>query len=174
MPAVVGQLTAYKYGNKEKAYIMREAQLNQRNLPHTYVFCSIDHGELKDVHPRNKLPYGQRAAWMALNKVYGMKKVACMSPSFKSMKAENGKLLITFNDAKGLHIKGNELEAIYIAGEDGTYHPAKAEVRNDILVVSSPEVARPVAVHYQYENNEKANLFNGDGLPAFPFRERNN
>lgn len=172
MPAIVGQLTAYKYGKIEKAYIMREAQLNQRNFPHTYVFCSIDHGELKDVHPRNKQPYGQRAAWMALNKVYGKKKVACMSPSFKSMKAEDGKLVISFHDAKGLHIKGSKLEAIYIAGENGEYFPAKAEVKKDCLIVSSSEVPHPVSVHYQYENNEKANLFNGDKLPAFPFRAK--
>jgi len=39
------------------------------------------------------------------------------------------------------------------------------------VVVSSPEVPRPVAVRYAYSMNpEGCNLYNREGLPASPFR----
>ncbi len=170
MPAIVGQITAYKYESNEKAFLLREAQLNQRKLNNTYVFCSMDEGDLKDIHPTNKKPYGDRFAWLALNKVYGMKDIACMCPSFKSIKAENDKLIISFNDATGLYVK-DKLEDIQIAGEDGKFVNADASVEKDQLIVSSPEVKSPTQVRYLYNNNtNKANLYNGDNLPAFPFR----
>ncbi len=44
-------------------------------------------------------------------------------------------------------------------------------IEGDTVRVSSPEVAKPVAVRYAYANNpEGANLYNRDGLPASPFR----
>ena len=38
------------------------------------------------------------------------------------------------------------------------------------MIVSSPEVAKPVAVRYAWENWPECNLYNGAGLPASPFR----
>lgn len=40
----------------------------------------------------------------------------------------------------------------------------------DILVVSAPGVAQPVAVRYAWQANPLATLFNGAGFPAVPFR----
>ena len=39
-----------------------------------------------------------------------------------------------------------------------------------MVVVSSAEVASPVAARYAWENFPTCNLFNGAGLPASPFR----
>jgi sialate O-acetylesterase len=36
--------------------------------------------------------------------------------------------------------------------------------------VKSPDVPEPVAVRYAWSNTPDANLFNGAGLPAAPFR----
>jgi sialate O-acetylesterase len=38
------------------------------------------------------------------------------------------------------------------------------------VIVSSPEVASPVAVRYAWGDSPRCNLFNKDGLPASPFR----
>ncbi len=169
LPVIVGQLTAYRY-DPEKAYVLREAQLNQRKLPDTYVFCSMDHGDLKDVHPTNKQPYGQRFAYLALNKVYGMKDVACMCPSLKDAKIEKGQIVISFNDGEGLYIKGDIQENLFIAGEDGDFVPAKAKITNGKLVVYFPKELRPTQVRYLYNNTGTVNLYNKYNLPAFPFR----
>ncbi len=36
--------------------------------------------------------------------------------------------------------------------------------------MSSPNVAKPVAVRYAWDENPVCNLFNQTGLPAVPFR----
>ena len=43
-------------------------------------------------------------------------------------------------------------------------------IEGDEVVVSSDEVAFPVAVRYAWANNPVCNLYNGAGLPAGPFR----
>jgi sialate O-acetylesterase len=50
------------------------------------------------------------------------------------------------------------------------FYPAKAQIVRDTLLVSAPEVTEPVAVRYAWTNAPVANLFNGSGLPAAPFR----
>lgn len=58
-----------------------------------------------------------------------------------------------------------------IAGEDKKWAWADAVIDGMTVVVSSPEVPRPVAVRYAYSMNPQGcNLYNIEGLPASPFR----
>jgi hypothetical protein len=45
-----------------------------------------------------------------------------------------------------------------------------ATIEGEAVLVSSPEVAAPVAVRYGWADNPPVNLVNGAGLPAVPFR----
>ena len=45
-----------------------------------------------------------------------------------------------------------------------------AEQRDVPLLVSSPEVAEPVAVRYAWTASPHANLYGDTGLPVVPFR----
>lgn len=66
---------------------------------------------------------------------------------------------------------GDKLHRFAIAGEDRKLAWADAVIDGTTVVVSSPGVARPVAVRYAYSDNpEGANLYNQAGLPASPFR----
>jgi sialate O-acetylesterase len=56
-----------------------------------------------------------------------------------------------------------------VAGSDGGFHSATAEIKKDTVIVSSPEVIRPTAVRYAWANVASGNLFNRAGLPASPF-----
>ena len=47
---------------------------------------------------------------------------------------------------------------------------ADAEIRDDKVVVSSPQVSHPVAVRYGWADFPMVNLWNKAGLPASPFR----
>jgi sialate O-acetylesterase len=82
----------------------------------------------------------------------------------------DGKVTVRFEHADGLTAKGGELKGFVIAGEDRKWHPAKAVIEKGVVVVTSAEVKKPVAVRYAWENNPEATLFNGAGLPASPFR----
>ena len=58
-----------------------------------------------------------------------------------------------------------------IAGADGKFVDADAKIEGDSVVVSSAQVSAPTAVRYAWDNYPAgANLYNGAGLPAAPFR----
>ena len=57
-----------------------------------------------------------------------------------------------------------------VAGADGVYHVATSEIHDDTLVVSSPEVATPVAIRYAWRDTPEVSLYNAATLPASPFR----
>jgi sialate O-acetylesterase len=63
------------------------------------------------------------------------------------------------------------LRGFQIAGADQNFVDADAKIVGDSVVVSSPQVASPVAVRYAWDNYPvTANLYNAANLPAAPFR----
>ena len=89
------------------------------------------------------------------------------------MEVQGDKAIITCSDAPGgLVFKGRDKTAkeLFIAGEDGVFHPANARIESNRLIVSSPMVKRPVAVRYQFSNAGIGNIMGKDGLPLAPFR----
>ncbi|TCC98202.1 sialate O-acetylesterase [Pedobacter psychroterrae] len=169
LPVIVGQLTAFTYEDEAKAYQLRDAQLRQSLLNNVYVVCNMDLGNLDDVHPTNKQPYGLRFAGMALNQVYGKKNIAAFCPAFKYIKARGNRFFIGFDHAKGLHIKDGPMEEVYIAGADGKFVQAEAKIVKSELEVFHPSISQPKHVRYLYRNTIQVQLYNGDNLPAFPF-----
>lgn len=112
---------------------------------------------------------------------YGQK-VECYGPVFKNMKRVGSNLEITFQNGKGLHfanlLPDNSVAAaepaamaryLHIAGENGVFHPALSRIENGRLIVWNPAVAVPVHVKYCTEDYCKGNIYNGAGLPAYPF-----
>lgn len=68
--------------------------------------------------------------------------------------------------------KTNEsLSGVEVAGPDGVFHAAQAEISDDALIVSCPEVSDIQQVRYQWDAAPFAEtqLYNDDGLPASPF-----
>jgi sialate O-acetylesterase len=90
------------------------------------------------------------------------------------MKVEGDKAVLRFKHVGGgLVAEGGALKGFTIAGPDKKFVNAQAEIRGDTVVVSSPQVSRPVAVRYGWANCPVVNLFNKEGLPASPFRTDN-
>jgi sialate O-acetylesterase len=104
---------------------------------------------------------------------YGQNVIA-EGPRYQSMQKEGNKITLSFsNTGSGLeaHNKYGYLDGFEVAGADRIFHWAKAEIRDDKVIVWSDAVADPVAVHYGWaDDNMEANLFNKEGLPAAPFR----
>jgi sialate O-acetylesterase len=149
---------------------VREAQLMALKELHTAMVATIDVGDPNDLHPKNKLPVGERLAQAAEGLVYG-KQVAIMGPIYKSATAENGSMVIAFDHTDGgLEARGGTLKSFVIAGEDKQFAPAEAVIDGDSVWVSSPAVPKPVTVRYAWEDNPEATLYNKAGLPASPFR----
>jgi sialate O-acetylesterase len=150
---------------------IRESQLlTLSKSPNTAMAVTADLGGAKELHPTNKEPVGVRLALAARAMVYG-EKIEYSGPIFQSMKVEGNRAILSFtHTGGGLLAKDGELKDFIIAGADGHFVPAKAEITGDTITVSSPEVAAPVAVRYSWKNVPDGNLFNKEGLPASPFR----
>ena len=130
-----------------------------------------DHGDPNDIHPHDKRPVGDRLARLALNRTYGMKDVACDAPRFRSWKREGNTLVLAFKDASSWSTAdGGEVKGFEIAGIDGVYYPAAAEIRGDKLAVSAPQVDNPRALRYLCKNVAVGNLRSEHGLVPAPFR----
>ena len=64
-----------------------------------------------------------------------------------------------------------KLRKFAIAGDDKKWVWADAVIDGKTVVVSSPEVPKPVAARYAFASNpDGCNLYNNEGLPASPFR----
>lgn len=153
---------------------LREAQLKTTALPNTGMATIIDIGDAKDIHPKNKQEVGQRLGLIALAKTYGQK-INYSGPVYQAQKVEGKQITLTFTPSEsGLKARdGEELKGFAIAGADKKFYWAKATIKGNQILVSSNEVANPVAVRYAWGNNPVCNLVSNDGLPASPFRTDN-
>ena len=141
--------------------------------PKTGMAVINDVGEANDIHPKDKQSPGERLARWALAKDYG-RDLVYSSPLFASSTVDGESIRIRFDHAgEGLKSRdGGPLKRFEIAGADRVWHWAEAKVdgKSDVLV-SSPQVVKPVAVRYAWASNpEGANLVNSEGLPASVFR----
>jgi sialate O-acetylesterase len=149
---------------------LRDAQTATLALPATGQAVAIDVGDPDDIHPTNKQEVGRRLALLARAKVYGGL-VDFSGPVFKNAVREGATLRVNFDYAgNGLIARDKPLQSFQIAGADQKFFPAIAKIERDTVVVSAAEVPEPVAVRYAWTNAPEANLYNGAGLPAVPFR----
>jgi sialate O-acetylesterase len=148
---------------------LREAQTQTLVLPNTGQALAIDVGNPDDIHPTNKQDVGRRLAMLAKNRVYGLT-VDDTGPTFAAIVREGAALRVRFTHASGLIAHDKPVQSLEIAGADKIFHPATAQIERETLLVSAPKVREPVAVRYAWRNAPEANLYNGAGLPAVPFR----
>lgn len=160
-----------KHGDFNSAFL-REAQYKSASLiPHSGMVVLMDIGEEKCIHPKDKKTGGERLAMMVLAKTYGMTGFAYESPTFKEMTVENGKAILSFENAPmWLTSFGKELQQFEIAGADKVFYPAKADIRRSKIEVYSGKVNNPVAVRYAFKDFVTGDLFSTEGLPLSSFR----
>lgn len=151
---------------------LREAQTMTLSLPKTGMAVIIDIGDANDIHPRNKQDVGARLAQSAFKVAYGID-CAYEGPLYESMRVDGGAIRVKFRNTFG-GLKNNNapnrLRGFALAGADKNFHWANATIEGDEVVVSTPDVAQPVAVRYAWADNPICDLYNGAGLPASPFR----
>lgn len=154
----------------------REQQIKARqmvsNTEYITIFDLVDN--LRDIHPSYKWFVGQRLARIALHRNYGYTNILYRGPELqKAIKAGNKLQLHFANCGKGLKTftgADRRLEWIEIAGSDGIFHPALADIVDTTQVsVSSPYVSAPEYVRMGWHETAVPNLVNSEGLTATPF-----
>lgn len=166
------QFHANDYVEKYNSAYLREAQLKASTLiPNAGMAVLMDVGEENNIHPMDKEKGGNRLAFWALAKTYGMEGFEFESPKYKSMEIKDGSVTVSFDNVdNGITAYEKEVTGFEIAGEDKIFYPAKTVVRRKSVVLTSDKVTKPVAVRYLWKDFAKAELFSGGGLPVSSFR----
>lgn len=169
------QIAPFNYGGSRASEELREAQTLTLSLKNTGMAVISDIGNIKNIHPKNKLDVGKRLALWALAKDYGKKGIVYSGPIYKSMKVEGDKIRLSFDYACcGLKtMDGEAVSHLTIAGADKKFVKAKGVIDGGTVVVSSEAVKNPVSVRFGWSNTDEPNLANKEGLPASCFRTDN-
>ena len=136
------------------------------NVPGAMQSVNIDLGEEKDIHPKDKLPVGERLAYVALQRVYKARPVG-EAPRVVKADRQGDAFVLTYdrpvvlkNDGKGFGLLG--------ADDKWVFGQAKA----DGATVTVTGVKAPKEVRYAWANFPEVSVYSAgkDGLPAGPYR----
>ena len=150
---------------------LREAQvIATKILPKVGLAVITDVGDKDDIHPTKKEPVGGRLALLARGIAYG-EKVESSGPLYRGKEIKDGRAFLSFDHVGGgLEARGGRLRGFAICGQDRKFVWANAEIDRGKVIVSSPQIDKPVAVRYGWADYPVVNLFNREGFPASPFR----
>ncbi len=170
------QIAPYPYGqlpaNVLPAFWEAQAEI-VKAVPNTGMAVISDHTTLNNIHPPNKEAPGTRLALLAEAGTYGMN-VVSTGPVFQTLEKQGSRLKVLFSSADGLTTRdGKSPDWFEIAGKDGIFKPAKAEIQEPGIILSSPEVPDPQAMRFAWSKLAEPNLMNKAGLPASAFRAGN-
>jgi sialate O-acetylesterase len=177
-PIYTVQLSSYRTPRAEPgesnwaAFREVQAQL-QSIVANSGMAVTVDIGNANDIHPLSKAEVGRRLSLAALANTYNHP-IEHSGPLYQRMEIQDGGIRLHFTGAgAGLTAMGGEpLKRFAIAGADQKFVWGDAKINGlTVVVVSSPQVPKPVAVRYAWDiNPDGCNLFNSAGLPASPFR----
>jgi len=171
-PYDYAQLPPYNKGGKYNSAYVRDVQRKEADIiPNSGMAVLMDIGESFTIHPPHKQQGGERLAYLALGKTYGVKGIAVASPSYQSISVKGNVATIKFKDVpNGLMSYFKPLTTFEIAGTDKHFYPAKATISGSSVNVTSDQVKEPVAVRYAFKDFVVGELFGNDGLPVSSFR----
>ena len=179
LPIVFTQLASFKYHEENGIDLVRmnsyftdiqKSQPDSRGLVSIYDVPLTYRPDAGPIHPDTKKDVGERMAQSAIGLVYGGNGEHTPA-SVKEYEIKDGKVFVTLeNTGEGLVANGM-LRGFAVAGADGIFVDAKAEIVNSNTVcIYSEKVVAPVSASYAYcLGNMNANLYVSDGLPVSPF-----
>ncbi|MBD1435010.1 sialate O-acetylesterase [Sphingobacterium sp. DN00404] len=171
-PFDYASLPPYYVGGKYNSAFIRDAQRKSlTKIPESGMAVTMDIGEKNCIHPAHKKEGGDRLALLALGDAYHIEGLNHRSPVYDSIAIEGSTVVVYFKDAPlGLTSFGKDIKSFEIAGENKVFHLASAIVQGKTIVLSSPSVAKPVAVRYAFKDFVVGDLFGVNGLPVSSFR----
>jgi sialate O-acetylesterase len=179
LPFYYVQIAPYDYSKQKSDKVVLtpdtepnfwEAQQQILRLPNTGMIATSDLNDNgADLHPTYKWEVGRRLALLALGKTYNQK-IDFSGPLYKTVAFKNNMAIMNFDYLKP--IAGSTITGFTIAGSDGRFVVAKANIKEGKVIVSSKEIPNPKAVRYNWTENPSGNFYS-NGLPALPFRTDN-
>ncbi len=145
----------------------------QRRLTKTIstsgMVVTFDLGDSLNVHPARKKEVGERFASLALHELYGNAK-APVSPELKKLELKKNRLVLSFDHDGTLKTSDGALpREIEIAGADGDFKTAQAQIVGNKLVVDT-KGWKPNMIRYGWKPFSRGNLVNEANLPVATFK----
>lgn len=169
------QIAPFNYGDNPKNLAeLWEAQTVAANtIPNSGMAVINDIGNLRDIHPTDKIDVGHRLALLALARTYGETNLVDSGPTLQSLRPEGDTLRVKFDHAGGGLVSrdGQPLDWFeVIDANEGGFVKASARIDGDSVILSAPGVKHPVAMRFAWSGLAEPNLMNKEGLPAGAFR----
>ena len=165
------------YGNEWlSAPLFRECQHRAASIiENSGIICTNDlvqSYEVNQIHPAEKREVGNRLAYLALNRTYGMKDIVCDSPEYDRMEVHGDSIEVFFRYAEQGLSPWQDIRGFELAGADGQFHEATAVLNEShkSVFVTAPGVKAPTAVRYGFKAFLPGNLKSIRNLPVVPFR----
>lgn len=164
------QIAPYKNGEDHYSSVqIRDFQRRTLQIPNTAMVVTSDISTTDDIHPKDKKSVGVRLANLALTTIYKTNANLANGPLFKNILITKNKAIISFDYADGLHFKDKINNQFEIAASDNVFYSAKAEIKNNTVILTSNKVKNPLKVRFAWENAAQSQLFNKANLPASSF-----
>ena len=128
-PFLFVQIAPYNYGPTTNPTDLARLWEGQTSIltsePNTGMAVINDIGEIKDIHPHNKLDVGKRLALWALVKTYGKRGMVYSGPLYKASQVDGSSIRVTFaHVGSGLISRDRKpLSWFAIAGADKKFVP---------------------------------------------------
>ena len=174
-PFLFVQLAPYFY-NTGTEHVIPQFWMAQQaflKVPHSGMAVTNDIGNPKDIHPKEKMEVARRLFLWAMADTYGKRGTVYSGPLYKGYKVTDKGIEISFDHTGGgLATRDGKAPTLFeIAGADAQFQPAEATISTDgkMLLVSSPNVAKPDRVRFAWSQVAAPNLMNKEGLPAGAF-----
>ncbi len=138
-----------------------------KTVPGTWMASIGDAGMEWDIHPKDKVPVGNRLALLARGHVYGQD-ILCDAPEFLEAKKTDDRIALRFSHGERLTILGDELHAmvgVNAAGESREI--SNAEIQDNTLILH--DCADVTELRFARTDYYEVNLYNAAGIPAKPF-----
>jgi sialate O-acetylesterase len=127
-------------------------------------------GNLKDIHPRDKLTVGKRLAAMALEKDY-QQTITSTGPIYKNSETVGAQIKIDFSHIdQGLSTSDSKAPNTFEISADGvTFFPAQAKIIGNQVMVWNNQVSEPKHVRMGWSEVVIPNLMDKNGWPVRQF-----
>lgn len=175
-PFYIMQIAPCKYwqGAAYEPLVWKGEEWAAEHIKNTGLVPTMDIGEIKNIHPRNKPAAARRMADLALARTYHLHGYTWSGAMFQSAVLHGGRITVRFTHTfGGLKVHGGgEPDYFQLAGKSGKFLPAKAKIAGRNVMVWSPEVPAPTQVRFAWKDTAVPNLFNDRHWPALPFEAK--
>lgn len=169
LPFVFAQLpmfrNSYEADDHQWAALREAQEQTYRTTRDSGLAVLIDCGELDNIHPTEKKTVGERLCRQALKVAFGQN-YGADSPFALYAYPEADTLVVALSAAVQSSGKPTLFE---VAGADGVFYTAKAQIIEETLRLRAHEVPSPLQARYAWVNYGQVNVFDDHGLPLAPF-----